>query len=381
MKRCTLCLIALVLIGTAFAQQVPLLRQAPIEDLSVTLYADSDRAMVQETCQVLLPAGESEVRFQWTDADVDAGAISLRSAQPVVVGGVRQPAGTSKTFAWPVRVDQAGEYRFVASYFVRSIKWSATYRLSFDAEAGTAALVGQLHLTNAGKLPLRGVDVSLCVAPSGVLGRMESAEAGGVLPTLARLEDFTLEPGWQRRVSFIRARDLPARVVYRAEPESQGQKVRRFLIVDMKDLGLPTALPKGHLEVSERVGLDLVPVAAGDLVQAQDKDTEILLGDEPNVIFERKILKRGKNMLEFDRLGRVSGYDTTEEVSDLLRNRRASAIKVELIEGIGGKWDFTSPDAPTLKEANLLKWEFELPAGKAREIRFTITRHTGTRAD
>lgn len=381
MMRYTLLLAAILFSGPLMAQQVPVLRHAALDDLRVTLYADSDRAMIQETCRTLLPAGESEVRFAWTDADIDAGAVTLRASEPVLVGGVRQPAGTAKTFAWPVRVDQAGEYRFVASYFVRSIKWNATYRLAFDAETGSASLVGQLHLNNTGKLPLRGVDLSLCVAPSGVLGRMEVAESGGVLPTFAQLEDFTLDPGWQRRVTFFRARDLAARVVYRIEPESQGQRVRRFLVVDLRNLALPAALPKGHLEVSERVGADLLPVAAGDLSQVLDRDTEILLGDEPNVVFERKVLKRGKNMVEFDRLGRVSGYDTTEEIGESVRNRRGSAIRVELIEAIGGKWDFASADAPTVKEANLLKWEFELPAGDARNIQFVITRHTGTRAD
>lgn len=374
---------ALLLMCAAAHCQVatPLLRPSAAESVRVTMHIGSDRALVRETCSVYLPAGTSDVQFRWTEAPIDDASVSLHGPQDVRIGGLRRPAGESKVLSWPVEAPTAGVRRFTALYFMTGLKWVASYRVVFDAEAQTASLVGSLHLTNDSKLPLRGARLELSPAPTGVLDRIENAEATEPAATYAALDDFTLEPGMQRRVTFFQARDLPIRILYRADPEAYKQEVRKFLLLDLRDVPLPGTLPRGGLHVEEVTGGRRVPVTTAELVHAADRETEVALGGERDIIYERRILNRRKTDVEFDRLGRVSGFDTSEEVCDAFRNRLPVPVRIELIEKIPGKWDFASRTTPTTKEANEVRWGFELQPHEAREIVFKIIRHTGSRAD
>lgn len=374
---------ALSVLCTAAHCQVaaPLLRPSATEAVRVTMHVGADRALVRETCSVYLPEGTSDVQFRWTEAPIDDASVSLHGPDDVAIGGLRRPAGESKVLSWPVQAPTAGMRRFIASYFVTGLKWSASYRVVFDAQAQTASLVGSLHLTNDSKLPLRNARLELAPAPTGVLDRLEDAEATEPAATYAALDDFTLEPGMQRRVTFLRARDVPIRILYRADPEAFRQEVRKFLMLDLRDLPVPGTLPRGGLQVQEVVGGRRLPVTAGELVHAADRDTEVALGVERDIVYDRRILSRRKTDVEFDRLGRVSGYDTSEEVRDAIRNRLPVPVRIELIEKIPGKWDFASRTTPTRKEANEVRWEFDLEPNEAREIVFKIIRHIGSRAD
>lgn len=359
----------------------PLLRPSAAEAVRVTMHIGSDRALVRETCSVYLPEGTSDVQFRWTEAPIDDASVSLHGPRDVSIGGLRRPAGESKVLSWPVEAPTAGMRRFTASYFITGLKWSASYRVVFDAQAQTASLVGSLHLTNDSKLPLSNARLELSPPPTGVLDRIEGAEAAEPAATYAALDDFTLEPGMQRRVTFLRARDVPIRILHRADPEAFKQEVRKFLLLDLRDLPVPATLPRGGLQVEALADGRRLPVAAGELVHAADRETEVALGVERDIVYERRILNRRKTDVEFDRLGRVSGFDTSEEVCDALRNRLSVPVRVELIERVPGKWDFASRTAPTRREANEVRWEFELQPHEMREIVFKIIRHTGSRAD
>lgn len=359
---------------------VPVLRPSALTGTRITMVVGSDRALVRESCTIALPAGRSELRFQWTDADIDASSVALFAPPDVTVGGGRQLSGEGKTFIWPVEVKEAGERAFVATYSLGGLRWSPAYYLTFDAGARTATLVGKLHLTNDSRLPIRRARVELCVTAAGAVDQPGAAAQSKSPGALAALEGCTLEPGWQRRVTFLTRPGLPARLAYRVDYDGQKNEVRRILYLDLRDLGLPGALPKGHLEVYEATGGARRFVTGTDLNHVTDKETEIALGPEGGVVFERKTLSSRKTDVEFDRIGRVSGFDTTEEICDLFRNHLPVAAHMEVLEKIPGKWDLKSKVAPTKTEANQVTWEFDLAAGARSELTFSLTRHTGTRA-
>ncbi len=382
MKRMAMALLILSVCWAALADgDVPLLRQSETRNVRLTMCVGTDRVLVRETCGMFLPAGTTEVRFQWTDADIDANSVNLEAVGEATIGGLRRPLGTTNTFAWPVGVKEAGMYEFVASYSVKSIKWSPTYVLVFDPDAGTATLTGKLHLTNSGKLPLRDAHIQVCVGPTGVLDKLERAETGEPLGSYAVMREVSLRPGWQRRVRFMQAKGLSAKLVYRAEPEAHKTTIYKYLQVDMSNLPMPGPLPGGHLEIYESVAGKSIPVLATNLSQSTTGATEIRLRSEPDIIFERKTLKRTKTDVEFDRIGRVSGYDTSEEISAVFRNRLPNTVRLELIERVPGKWEFSAREAPTVKEANAVRWNFDLEPNARQEFVFSIVRHTGTRAD
>lgn len=365
----------------AWAQTgVPMVQSGEFKDVRIRMYIGSDRALVRESCQVYLPMGTSEVRFKWIDADIDGAEVRLEAPAGVRVGGMRQPVGETNCVAWPVEVDSEGVRTLTACYFVRGLNWSATYEVVFDAAAGNASLVGRLHLSNDSRLPLRDAHLELCAPPTALLDASQEIGGRGKPGVYATIEHCDLEPGWQKRVVFIEARDIPARVVYRLDWEATRAEARRFLLLDLRPMGGPQALPQGHLELYERQGAERTWVLSGDLVPAADKETELALGVERQIIFQRTTTSWRKTEVQFDRVGRVSGFDTTEEISAVVRSRLTAPAQVEMVERVPGKWELDTRVPPTKREANLVQWDYVLEPGERREITFRIIRHIGSRA-
>jgi len=376
-----LMVLGLVSVCATTLADVPLIQKSTVSSVRIILYVGQPAAVVRETCTVMVPAGESDIRFRWADADIDAASVSLLGPDDVQIGGVRQPVGTTKTFSWLVQADQAGPRRFAASYRMKGITWTPSYRLTFDPVAKTASVRGSLHLTNGSKLPIRKAQLELAVPPTGVLDKLQEATTGVRPEPYAALTSCTLEPGWQRRFTFIRARDLPARLLYRADPVARKQEVHRYLYVDMKGLPVPGALPSGHLEVYEVLDGVRHWLLSGTLSHSISAETQVGLGRELDILFERKILARHKTDVEFDTIGRVSGYDTSEQVLDVVRNRLPILASIELTEPVSGKWEITAEPAPTSRDSAKAVWVFDLEPNARQELAFTVLRHIGSRAD
>lgn len=382
LRRVLCALVVATCAASSQAQEgVPLALSSTTRDVKVTLRVESDAALVRESAGVYVPEGKSYVRFEWTDADIDPASVRLYGPDEVKIGGVRQSAGTQKSYSWPVLAERSGTRVLTASYFLKGIKWSASYHLTFDAQGAKAQLVGKLHITNDSRLPLRNAKLELCAAPAGVLDTLGGSTVDGPSGTYAAVDSCTLEPGCQKRITFLQAADLPCRVLYRAEPEAQRTEVRRHLMVDLCKLAVPGTLPKGHLEVYETTTEGCVPLVGTELVHAADKETEVFVGAEPNIVFERTMMGMRKTDVEFDRLGRVSGFDTAEDLTAVFRNRLQSPVDLELVERVPGKWDATCKPEPTKREANEMRWALQMEPGGSAEVVFTVVKHTGSRAD
>lgn len=346
---------------------------------AVTLYVGSDRALIQERAEVWLKPGENELRLRWVDAGVDAASVDLQVPADVLASSPRQPSGESNTLAWTLTAQSAGPRVVSTSYFLRGIAWSPTYELACDRGTGGGTLTGKLQIQNDTKLALRDATIRLQPAPTT---RLDAAPC----ETASYLEvtGVSLLPGWQLRVPFVAPASVPAQVVCRADWEISKQDVRRVLQVDLRGLALPGPLPKGHVEVLELRDGALIPVAAGDLDARADRTTELDLGIERGVVFERKTMARRKQGIEYDKAGRVAGYDSVEEVAVSLRNRTGADVRVELIEKTPGKTTVACKLVAAAEEPNdpnQITWPMDLKAGETAAVTYTITRKVGTKGD
>jgi len=156
------------------------------------------------------------------------------------------------------------------------------------------------------------------------------------------------------------------------------------LQVDLRGLALPGPLPKGHVEVLELCDGALIPVTAGDLDARADRPTELDLGVDRGVVFERKTMARRKQSIEYDRAGRVAGYDSVEDVAVSLRNRTGADVRIELIEKTPGKTtiacNLTAADEDP-NDPNQITWPVNLKPGETASVNFTITRKVGSKGD
>jgi hypothetical protein len=357
-----------------------LFQLAPAASQAVTLYLGSDRCVVRETTRLSLPAGRTELRFRWGDANLDPATIGLVAPADVRVSGYRAHRDEAGTYAWDVDADAPGEREFTASYNLRGLTWTPTYELTFDAAAGTATLIGRLQLSNDSHLPLREARFQLCTTTPIIVEPLGVTAGGELTHLYADLPTVTVLQGWQRRLPFLRMEGIPARTVYRADPDNTAAEVRRILKVDLRQTPLPGALPRGHVEVWETLADASRRAVGADLAQVLDADTELSLGSERRLVFDRKVMAHRKTDFEFDRMGRVAGFDTCDDIRDRFRNHTAATVRVELIERAAGKWDLRADTVPTRRDVSELRWEFDLPAGAQRDLPFALVRHSGTRA-
>lgn len=364
----TLCLVALLVAALpAAAQVVQLVRPG---DTVLTLQAGSTRALVRETRPLQLPAGESAVSFAWIGDRVDASSVAL-SLTGGTVGEVSRAPGQDRTLVWQVTMPQAGPAKAVISYFLDGLKWQPTYVLTVDAAAGKALLESSLRLTNETGSPLRQVGVQIG-APGAVL---VDAPPPADQPPAATL---SVEPGATAVVALPAVADIPATLRYVYQPDRSATDVNQVLRLGLDKVGVDAlALPDGPMLI-QQAGDPPAPVFKTQLDFQPDKEFEVALGPEPDVVVERKLLSSKRSNFDFDRFGRMTGVDTTEDMMIAVRNHLAHAIALDVTETVLATWDLKGPE-PAKKDASSVQWSVPLEANAAAELKFSLVKHAGTR--
>lgn len=376
--RVLLC-IALGLAAASLALAGPSIQLlAPVGDTQVVLYSVGPLVMVRQQVQVHLDAGDNRITFTWAGAKIDAASVRLSTPPGLSVGGSTRPAGTEKTLAWDVAADAEGDYQITVMYLLSDLKWSPSYRLTYALGSTIVRLEGCLTLTNESGLALEDVEAQL------VLGRPGSApsEAEPLTPTAFALSDMRDLPlGARFRTPFLPPMSLPVHLVYRIDSERAAQTVQRILVVQPPASGslAQEALPKGALEVILADARGLIrPLLTTELSYKPTEEFELALPPEADVLVERVMLDQRKQSVEFDRLGRVSGFDTVEHYRIEVRNRRPEAVDLEVVEAVLDTWDFATRALHTAEDGKVIM-QLSVPAGEQAALEFTLTKHSGSR--
>ncbi|MBU0611373.1 MAG: hypothetical protein KKI08_26070 [Armatimonadetes bacterium] len=366
----SLCLLALV--GLALPVKAEVVQLVRPGEALLTLQPGSARALVRETRALTLPAGESSVSFSWTAANVDWSSVALSLAEGAVGEASRMP-GQDKTLVWQVNMPRAATTEAVVSYFLDGVKWLPSYVLTLNAAEGWALLESSVRLTNETGAPLRGVCVQ--IGPPGVaLADRPAAPEPAARPSAT---PASAEPGATTTIPYMSIPDIPAVIHYTYRAERSGH-VERALRLGLDQVGLAaTEVPDGPMLIQDAADPQ-VPIFRTQLDFQPGKEFEVALGPEPDVVVERKLLSSKRNNLDFDRFGRVTGLDTTEEFLISARNHLDRAITLEVVETVLSTWDLKGPD-PAQRETSSARWD--LPVGPAANVklRFSLVKHSGTR--
>jgi hypothetical protein len=364
------CLLAVVCLALPLrADVVQLVRPG---ETVVTLQPGSSRALVRETRALQLPAGESAVSFAWNAANVDWSSVTLTLATGTV-GEVSRAPGQDKTLLWQVTMPQAGATTATVSYFLDGLKWQPEYVLTYNAADGCAQLASSLRLTNETGVALR--QIRLRVGPPGLALADEPDRTDA--PTRAASAVASVEPGTTVLVPFASLARIPAAIRYVYQPDRSGN-VEQILRLGLDQVGVvATDLPDGPMLI-QRADEPQMPLFRTQLDFQPGKEFEVALGPEPDLIVERKLMSTKRNNLDFDRFGRVTGLDTTEEVQLAVRNHVGRAVVLEVIETMLSTWDLKGPE-PTVRETSSVQWNLPVAADAAGELKFTVVKHAGTR--
>ena len=371
--------IVLLIAGMAeAADSVVVSRLGKPGEMQMTVTVGDDRATVRETRQVQLDAGAGQVTFSWTDADIDPASLRLAGPAGVTVGNTSRVPGDDRALAWDVQAGQGGAFDMTFNYTLKGLRWRPMYTIVYDQTAGKADFTSVLQVNNDTKVDLTGVRLSLLTGRSGVL----DAGPTPIGATIPLSEAISLEQGWGRTVPFLRLPEVPTETVFRLDHDKYGDGFQRVLLmhVDQSPLPKDLALPGGKAEVRVPGTADLPRIARMlDLNPKPGEALEIPLGREDDLVVERKLLSVDKNAVEFDRYGKVSGFDTVEDYRIVVRNRMPGAAHCEIIEPVLGAWELATKTAPKKLEGNIATFDATVKGGEALSLDFRLTKHSGTR--
>jgi hypothetical protein len=346
----------------------------------VTAYVSDERAVVRESRQVYLDAGAGQVVFSWTEADIDPAFLRLQGPEGLTIGNMNRVVGDDRAMSWDVQAATAGIYDLTFSYTMKGMKWKPFYTVTFDPATGKAELRGSVQINNDTHTNISDLKVWFT---TGRTGALDAAPVSSAMPVPISGAQ-RLDQGWSGAATFISAKDIPAEMIYRLDRDKYGDGLQQILVLHVEKSSLPKdlALPAGKADVRLLVEDDLPTVLRfADISSKAGEALEIPLGKEDDLVVERKMVSTGKANLEFDRYGRVSGFDTNEDYRLTVRNCLPTPAHCELIEPVLAVWDLTAKPAPKKVENNLATFDLSLQPGTSQTLEFRLAKRSGTRTD
>lgn len=366
---------AIAVIGWATAEAAPEVHQvaAPMPS-EVALCTETSDALIRQHVTAQMREGESVLTFSWSSDNLDAGSVRLRAAEGLSLGETVRPSGGGKSLRWTVTARDAGEYPVTVSYLLKGISWSPSYRMTWAPGAEEALLRGYVTVTNGSGVKLDPITAEV------VLGRPGMAVGEPAQPTFPIMGVDALPQGTAVRAGFLPPVSLRARLLHRIDSEQAPERVERILVVEPPQSGglEREALPKGPLSVAVEDEEATWELVRGELSYAAGESMEVPLGAERDILVERRLLERSKVRLEFDRLGRVCGFDTVERYELRVSNHTDRRAQLEVVETVLDTWDFET-QALYVTEAGRVVMRLEVPAAEESTLQFTLIKHSGTR--
>jgi hypothetical protein len=338
----------------------------------VIIYTDSSKAVVRRQSAVRLVEGENTVSFEWASDKIDAASIRLHGGDALTIGEVVDPAGGGHSLEWSVRAPAAGDYSLTISFLLDGLKWSADYAMAWSPGQDAATLGGWLTVTNESGVRFEEMGVRFVLGRSGA---RDEQQAEFVLTDLQ-----TLEPGEAVRSAFLPLIEVSVRTIYRIDSEAASETVKRILQITPPAEGAlaRTPLPSGPLTIVMPTDIPPAKMLSATLSYEPAQPFEVTLGEEPDIVVERRLMERKKTAMEFDRLGKVSGFDTIESYEIALRSHLREPVEIELVETVLNTWELETRALHVVDDGKALML-IDLPAEGQGALEFTLVKHSGTR--
>lgn len=280
------------------------------------------------------------------------------------------------TLIWTVENQGAQRHRVEASYLAGKLAWNADYVLTVSRDDKTSDVNGWVTLTNGSGTAFRNAKLQLVAGDLNrvrqVLGGMRD-EMKAMAPAVARerqmaqesFSDYhlyslnrttTINNNQTKQVSMLEGTDVPMVKRYVVEGNNYyyhnvqhpGSPIKdnvqvyyQFKNEQKGGLGMP--MPAGVIRVYQADSKGGVQFVGEDRINHTPKDEtlNIKIGNAFDVVCER-------NQIDFQKIA-SNVYEFEYEIT--LRNHKATAIKVEVNEPIGGTWRMVRSSHESTKTA------------------------------
>jgi hypothetical protein len=312
------------------------------------------------------------------------GKIYLKPPGEIIVPAVPADLALVPTIEWRLEAPTAFAGALVASYLTRGLGWQAEYALAVNAAEREGSLTGWASVTNHSGAAFEEARVTVVAGTLNKAGRPPGpypvhyryADGGGggeVTPT--PLSEFyrydlpgrtTLANNQTKQLPLLKAATVPLTRRLRFD-SAMGQldetpRAAELTLSFRNDAasGLGRPLPRGRARIYKGealIGEDTVPNTP------KDETVRLTLGEAFDVVGERKQTA----------VTRPSEQVREESYAITVRNHKATAVDVEVVEHPYGSWTITEKSQSfTTVSATELRFALALPAGGAGTVTYTI---------
>ncbi len=274
---------------------------------------------------------------------------------------------------WTLQVPQAGDYRLTVAYDLPQLTARFAYRLDWREEV--AVLQTSVSLTNALAQPLELQSVEYHLISKEPAPAETETNGGG---RLVMPGPIVLQPGITRQQEVGEPVEISGQRLF--EFDGGPTRERLELAPTPEQIAWLGLLPPGDLTVFWPEAEERPPLALGPL-PAPDKGMVTLnLGDSVEVVVKRLLLTQARKELEFDKQGRVCGFDLVETYRLEVTNYGSAPARVRLWEILMAQWELQSETALAKQEGGRVAFEVQPGPGETAAVEFVLVKHSGTRA-
>ncbi len=301
-------------------------------------------------------AGEHTVIWRPGPDEPKADAVRLR-IEPAAGAEVVAETASADEAHWTVKVAQAGQYRVVIEAPAADLQWSLA--ASGTAEGTRVVWRAAVRIENGGD----GAVVADGIVVVTASGAVVEIERPVVVPSKGSVAVPVGPP-----------RTWEGLLVHRFSP-ADGKVVR---VLKVAEAAVAEALaPWGLSELA------VAPVGLGGDMHVRlsaERGAEVELGPSRTVFVRRVLVDERREALDFDRYGRVQGYDTVEEYFVEVVNVGDEPADVEVWEEMTSAWEMKAEPPPDTSFADAAVLRMKVLGGQRATVRYEIVKHSGTRA-
>ena len=352
------------------------------------------------TAIVSTPEGGSVMQYNGMVLKLDDGHIILNPVGEVEVLTMPEGLISLPTLVWDLDSRRVGNNLVELSYIANGMRWDANYVLTLDSLSNSSNLQGWASVNNASgatfknaKLKLLAGDVHQAVAQNGRERMMldQSAMTKSAAPAMKEEQLFeyhlytlqrpaTIKDKETKQLSLLEGNHVPFKkrlvidslkdygVYYPREGligsgDLKPQVKVDFLNDEKSGLGMP--LPAGRFRIYQRDQSGSVQLLGEDSIQHTPKNEKVSLfvGTAFDVVANRKRLS----------FKRVAAREVREEFEIVVRNRKATAETVELLERHFQDWSIEkTSESFTKEDANTMRYMLDLKPDESRTVTYTV---------
>lgn len=328
------------------------------------------------------------------------GKIYLGHPGSVVLPEIPANLAARPSLVWKLN-NTVAEQEVEASYLTNGISWSADYVLSIPKDESSVDIAGWITMNNQSgatynNAKLKLVAGSVNVAPQMDFAMMKRgmvmAEAAPAMAGGAVQEAFgeyhlytiprptTIKQNQSKQIALMDAAGVKftKKLEFPSEPywymQQQGEQKDlhakvRVEFENKKDNALGIPLPAGVMRLYQEDSEGSLQFLGEDRIQHTPKDETIRLnvGEAFDVVADRR-------QMDFQI---ISDRVHESEFEVIVRNRKETPTKVEVVENIGGDWEILKKSHDyTKRDAFTVVFPLSLDAGEEVKLSYRVrTRH------